>query len=421
MEDKCLRILILAHYYPPEMGGAAARLHGLARWLVAFGHEVTVITGMPNYPSGIVQEEYMGKWKMHEQIEGVKVLRTWVYASSHRSSLHRLANYFSFVISSIVKGLTLRRQFDILIASSPPLFIGISGWFLAKWHRIPWVLDVRDVWPEIAVEVGVFTHNSAITRLGHHLAKFLYYRASHITPVTQNQRPKLLAAGVPAEKISLVPNGVDLDMISRAPIVDWRKELGIEAQLLVTYAGLMGIAQGVETIVDVADILRNHSDIHFLVVGDGVKRMDIIQSAQSLGLNNITFIPTQARDLVPSILRASDVAWVPIATQNLLDARPSKMLEAWACQKAVILSASGEAAELVREAAGGVVVPPAQPGPLAEAILTLQSNQKALQSFGENGYRFVEEHFQRPKLTRLMERVLLNVVESGMQTTTGMA
>jgi colanic acid biosynthesis glycosyl transferase WcaI len=410
MTDEHLRILFLAHYYPPEMGGAAARLHGLARWLALFGHEVTVITGKPNYPSGVIPPEYRGGRKSREEVEGVQVLRTWIYASSSRSSIHRLANYFSFVLSSIVRGITYRRRFDILVASSPPLFIGISGWILAKWYRIPWVLDVRDVWPEVAVEVGAFTADAAITKWGHRLAKFLYQRAAHITLVTENQHPKLLAAGVPPEKISLIPNGVDLDVFSQAPEVDWRGELGLEARLLVTYTGLMGIAQGVEIIVEVADRLRDRPDIHFLLVGDGVRRAEIVWQADLLNLENITFLPVQPRELVPSILRAGDVTWVPIATDRLLDARPSKMLEAWACRKAVILSASGEAADLVRESGGGVVVPPADPDRLVEAIVALQSNPQLLRSLGDNGYHFVEKRFQRQKLARQMEQILVGLV-----------
>lgn len=405
-----MNILILAHYYPPEMGGAAARLRGLARWLAAFGHHVTVITGLPNYPSGIVLEAYRGKLRVRETIDGVDVLRTWVYASSHRSRWRRLANYFSFVGSAIVSGLTARRRYDVVLASSPPLFIGLAGWVLARSHRVPWVLDIRDLWPDVAVEAGEFGADATITRWGHRLARFLYRRATHIVPVTDNKRHKLVEAGVPPEKLTIVTNGVDLDLLSSAPPRDWRGELGLENRFVVVYAGLLGIAQGVEVVVDAAATLRDQPEYHFLIVGDGVQRAEIIRRAEALGLKNITFLPAQPREAVPSILHAADVAWVPLVSDKLVDAVPSKLLEAWGCNRPVILAAGGEAARLVEEAGGGVVIPARQPQRLAEAVVKLASDPQRLKNYADNGYRFVKDRFERETLAREMEAVLQKVV-----------
>ncbi|MEE9189634.1 MAG: glycosyltransferase family 4 protein, partial [Candidatus Neomarinimicrobiota bacterium] len=179
------RILFLTHFYPPEMGGASARTSGLSKWLVRFGNNVTVLTGFPNYPSGKIYPGYKRRLTQNEYIDGVRVVRTWIYASSYKSKINRILNNLSFMISSIITGLQLKGRFDVVIASSPPLFIGISGWIISKLRRTPWIFDIRDIWPDIGIETGLFEEGHILMRWGKRLAKFMYDRADHITPVTQ--------------------------------------------------------------------------------------------------------------------------------------------------------------------------------------------------------------------------------------------
>jgi glycosyltransferase involved in cell wall biosynthesis len=391
------------------MGGAAARLHGLARWLVKYGHQVTVITGFPNYPTGVILPSYRGKLRMREEIDGVDVLRTWVYASSHKGSFHRLANYFSFVASGTVAGLTAGRSYDVVLASSPPLFIGLAGAAVARSRRVPFVFDIRDIWPEVAVEAGAFAPDAPITRLGRSLAHFLYRKADHVTPVTENKRKKLAAAGVPAEKLTVVPNGVDLDQVEIVTDTHKRNELGLRGKFVILYAGLIGIAQGVEIAVEAADRLRDRQDIHFLIVGDGVQRDALARSVKELQLSNVTMLPRQPREEIPAFLAAADVCLVPLASSDLEDAVPSKLLEAWAYRRPVVLAADGEAATLVRESGGGMVVPPEEPEALAQAVLDLKNNPSQLGHHAQQGYRYVRKHFDRRMLARQMEQVLQEV------------
>ncbi|MBU0491224.1 MAG: glycosyltransferase family 4 protein [Chloroflexi bacterium] len=406
-----MRILVLAHFYPPEMGGAAARLHGLARWLVRYGHQVTVVTGLPNYPTGLVPAGYRGRWRVRETMDGVDVLRTWVYASSHRGSLRRLANYFSFVVSAIIAGLTTGRSYDVILASSPPLFIGLAGLALARMHRVPWVFDIRDLWPDVAVEAGEFAPDAAITRLGYGLARFLYRQSDHITPVTENKRQKLLTAGVPAAKLTIVPNGVDLDLVAPAD-GDKRAELGLTDQFVILYAGLIGIAQGVEVVVEAADRLRAHPNIHFLIVGDGVRREALAHRVAQLGLSNVTLLPRQPREQIPAFMAAANVCLVPLVSSKLEDAVPSKLLEAWAYGRPVILAAGGEAAGVVQQSGGGMVVPPEEPGRLADAVLALSQAPDQLARYAEQGHRYVRERLDRPTLAQQMEVVLQTLVQA---------
>lgn len=402
-----MRILMLAHFYPPEMGGAGARLHGLARWLTQYGHDVTVITGFPNYPTGIIPEQYRGKAWTREELDGVEVIRTWVYASPKRGGFHRLANYLSFVVSSALVGAFATKQFDVVLASSPPLFIGIAGLFLARLRRAPLVFDVRDIWPELAVEAGEFKATSPMVVWGERLEKFLYQQASQITVVTRRKERKLLDKGVPAHKLNIVSNGVDLDVLQPRYLEDWRQKLNLENKFVAVYAGLLGIFQGVDVIVNAAKLLRDHSNIHFVIVGDGVKRAELEAEASTHGLTNVTFVPPQPREAIPDILNAANLALVPLVNEQLVDAVPSKLLEAWGCRRPVLLMAGGEARRLMEDSGGGRVIAPGSAAELADTLVELAAASPAeLDGYAERGFAYVAENFDRPKLARQMETVL---------------
>lgn len=404
-----MKILVLAHYYPPEMGGAAARLHGLSRWMAAQGNDVTVITSFPNYPSGQIPPRYKDKFKVREQMDGVDLVLTWIYASSHRSNLRRLANYFSFVFSSMIVGLFLRGNYDVILASSPPLFLGISGWVISRFRRIPFVFDIRDLWPDVAIEAGEFAPNSLMTRTWYALANFLYRRATHITPVTDNKRKKLVAAGVPSTKMTVVTNGVDLDLVPSPLPPDKRKELGLENKLVVLYAGLMGRAQGVGIAIHAAKQLRDQPNIHFLLVGDGVERELLLAKVAEFDLKNVTMLPRQPREEIPRFMATADICLVPLVSSDLVDAVPSKLLEGWAFGKLVILAAGGEAAAIVRQSNGGLVVSPEDPDQLTTAVSQLDQDREQLAACGANGYAYVCEHYDRKVLAQQMAAVLQNV------------
>lgn len=405
-----MRILILAHYYPPEMGGAAARLHGLARWLAHDGHEVTVVTAFPNYPSGQFPDKYKGKLHVNETLDGVHLRRTWIYASPKRSSWRRIANYLSFTITGTLNGLAAGGEFDVVLASSPPLFIGLAGWVISRLRRIPFVFDIRDIWPEVAVEAGEFAPDGLVTRLAEKLARFLYGRAEHITPVTEYKLKKLAETGVSPDKMTVVTNGVDLDYVAAAVTEDLRTELNLAHKFIVLYAGLLGIAQGVDIAVRAADRLRQQPEIHFVIVGDGVKREELAQQVRDLNLTNVTMLPRQPREKIPSFLKMADVSLVPLVSKQINDAVPSKLLEAWAYGRAVILAAGGESAEIVRQCQGGLVIEPGDDAQLAQAIQTMAADPQQLARYAANGHELVRRCYDRRILARQMGQVLQNVV-----------
>ncbi len=421
-----MHILFLAHFYPPEMGGAGARLHGLARMLVQSGHHVTVITGFPNYPEGRIYDGYRRRFFDQRIVDGVNVVRTLVYASPKKGALRRLANYGSFVITSAIAGLRLSEKFDIVFASSPPLFLGLSGLFLARRFGCPFVFDIRDIWPELAVEAGEFTPDAAIVRLGEKLETFLYRHADHITVVTERKRQKLYEKGVATSKLSVVANGVDLDRLAESQ-VDWRKKLGLENKFVALYAGLIGVFQGVDIIVKAAQLLADEGNknssgdnsrdnakaknIHFVIVGEGVKRPEIEEAVTSNGLTNVSILPPQPREEIPAMLRSFDLALVPLVNEQLVDAVPSKLLEAMGCQCPVILIAGGESSRIMTDAEAGIVVPPNSVPELAEALAKfseLPSSKR--QHYAQSGFNYILLHHDRARLAEQLEDVFQTVV-----------
>lgn len=406
-----VRILFLSHFYPPEMGGAASRISGLAKWLVKFGHDVTVITGYPNYPMGKIFPEYKNKKNKIEFIDGVKILRSKVFPVSYQSVFVRLLNYFTLFFTALWNGIRKRKNFDIIIASSPPLTIGILGLILSKIYKIPWIFDIRDIWPDVAVEAEMIKEDGIVHKLSKKLADYLYRHTTYITPVTERKLTKIEQVGIPISKMSVVPNGVDFDLINAAKQKDWRSELGLENKFILAYAGLIGIAQGVNMIIETAIRLKEENDIHFLIVGEGVEKQKLHDRAKSLKLNNVTFLPSQLKETIPSLLTTSDIALIPLVSDKLLDAVPSKLLEAWACKLPVILIAGGEAADIVIKAHGGIVVNSNDIESIETAIIKLQNSPGLMKEYAEDGYKYVSKHFDRESLARAMEKVIFKIVE----------
>ena len=393
------------------MGGAASRISGLAKWLVKFGHEVTVITGFPNYPIGKIFPDYKNKKNKVEFIDGVKILRTKVFPVAYESIFIRLLNYFTLFITAFFVSFKKRNDFDIIVASSPPLTIGMLGLILSKIYKIPWILDVRDIWPDVAVEAGMLKQGGMTYQLSKKLANYLYNNADHITPVTDIKSTKIGQNNINSSKISVVQNGVDFDLINAAKQKDWCSDLGLEDKFILSYAGLIGIAQGVNVIIETALQLKEVQELHFLIVGEGVEKQKLQDRARSLKLNNITFLSCQPKELIVSLLTSSDIALIPLVSDKLLDAVPSKLLEAWACKLPVLLIAGGEAADTVLKAGGGIVVAPNDINGIKIAIKKLQDSPELIKKYSQNGFNYVSGNFDREFLAKKLEKVIINILK----------
>jgi len=401
----------LTHYYPPETGGASARISGLTKWLANYGHDVSVITGYPNYPMGKIYPGYERSSAKYEVLDGVKVFRAKVIAGSYKSIIVRLLNYFTLFMTSLWIGIKKRNSFDIIVASSPPLTIGLLGRILSKIYKIPWIFDIRDIWPDVGIEAGIIKENSFVDNISRKLANYLYKHSDHITPVTLSKKNKINSYGVEEDKITIIENGIDSDIVKNAKIIDWRAKYNLDDKFVLTYAGLIGKAQGVEYIIETANLIQDRKDIHFLIVGEGVNKKDLIKRVSSLELTNITFIDLQPKEAIPSLLKTSDIGLVPLINNNLKDAIPSKLLEAWSCKLPVILIAGGEAQEIMTRIEGGVALNSGDPEIIKNVIIDLFENREKLRIFGLNGYTYVNHKLERKYLAKKMETVILKVLK----------
>jgi colanic acid biosynthesis glycosyl transferase WcaI len=400
-----MKILYVSQYFPPEMGAPAARAAELSRHWAAAGHQVTVLTGFPNHPTGVVPLEYRSKFRRlvaREQINGVNVIRTWLLPFPNRKAHERMLNYSSFCASSAATGLFLPRP-DVVIATSPQLLVGLSGWWLARWKRVPFVFEVRDLWPESLAAVGMGDGNSRLHRVLGKIAGFLYRRSDRVVVVTPAFEDYLVEHWrVPREKISVVENGVETQLFAPepftgAPGTTLRTELGIEGKFVVSYIGTMGMAHGLETIIAAAAKLRQtNPEVLFLMVGEGADKARITALARDRGLTNLQFLDQQPREKIPPCICASDVCLVLLKKAELFKTViPTKMLEFMSCARPVILGVDGQARTILEEARAGLVIEPENADALVNAIRDLAGNRELARVLGENGRQHIVRHFSR--------------------------
>ncbi len=410
-----MRILYLSQYFPPEVGATQTRAYEMARYLVSAGHQVTMLTEVPNHPSGIIPPEYQGKFWERSNLDGINVIRVWVKASPNKTFSTRMAFYLTYMLNAALAGLVLARgRYDALVATSPPLFVGGAALVLSVLRRIPMVFEVRDLWPESAVALGEL-HSPRAVALAGKLEKTCYNRARRLVVVTEGIRRRLAERGFGA-KLALIPNGANTDLFRPDPAAGaaLRAELGLALgnRFVVLYAGIHGIAQGLETALEAARQLQAVSDVHFVFVGEGPKKVELLAMKERLGLDNVTMLPERPRSDMPAFLSAADVALVPLRRLKLFEgALPSKMFDAWACGCPVILSIDGEARRVLEQADAGLFVEPENAGQMAKAILQLKGDPALLHRYGDNGRRLVEENYSRQRLAAQLERLLLTVIK----------
>jgi len=411
-----MKILYVSQYFPPEMGAPAARAAELSRHWAATGHDVTVLTGFPNHPTGVIPPEYRDKFRRlvaHEQTNGVNVVRTWLLPFPNRKAHERMLNYSSFCISAASTGLFLSRP-DVVIATSPQLLVGLSGWWLARWKRVPFVFEVRDLWPESLAAVGMGRGDSLLHRSLAKIAGFLYRHANRIVVVTPAFEDYLVEHwNVPREKISVIENGVETQLFAPEPLAggtgsNLRRELDAEEKFVVSYIGTMGMAHGLETIIAAAIQLRaTNPDVVFLMVGEGAAKERIATLARERGLNNLRFVDQQPREKIPAYIAASDVCLVLLKKTDLFKTViPTKMLEFMSCARPVILGVDGQARAILEEARAGLAIEPENSDALVNAIRYLAANREEARELGQNGRAHILRRFSRPQTAERYIRVL---------------
>ncbi len=410
-----MKILYISQYFPPEMGAPAARAAELSRHWASMGHEVTVLTGFPNHPTGVVPAEYRARFRRlvgHERVDGVKVVRTWLLPFPNRKAYERMLNYSSFCISAASTGLFLLRP-DVVIASSPQLLVGLSGWWVARWKRVPFVFEVRDLWPESLAAVGLGNADSPLNKTLAKIAGFLYRSADRVVVVTAAFEDYLVEHWeMPREKVSVIENGVETQLFSPDAGATLRQELCVPGKFVVAYIGTMGMAHGLETVIAAAARLQDtNPEIIFLVVGEGAEKERIVELARERALSNLRFIDQQPREKIPAYICASDVCLVPLKKTDVFKTViPTKMLEFMSCARPVILGVDGQARAILEEARAGLVVEPGNSGALANAICFLNANRERSRELGQNGRDYIIRKFSRrqsaERYIRTLQRLL---------------
>jgi glycosyltransferase involved in cell wall biosynthesis len=409
-----VKILYVSQYFPPEMGAPAARASELARHWAQAGHKVSVLTGFPNHPTGVVPAEWRARLRrltFRESSSGVDVFRTWLWPLPNRKAHERMRNYASFCISAGLRGMVLPRP-DVVIASSPQLLVGLSGWWIAHCRQIPFVFEVRDLWPESLAAVGVGDENSLLHRALAAVAKFLYLRSDLIVVVTPAFKEYLVQhRRIPAEKIAVIQNGVETSLFTSAPHDSnqaLRQDFAVKDKFLLCYIGTMGMAHGLETLLDAAaELQRQNSNAHFLLVGEGAEKARIKNLALSRGLANVTFLDQQPREKIPAFISASDACLVLLKkTEIFKTVIPTKMLEFMSCARPVILGVEGQARQIIEDADAGIVIEPENVDALVAAVHRLSGNRELGLALGQKGREYILQNFARATTAKKYIEVL---------------
>lgn len=403
-----LKILYLSHYFPPEVNAPAMRVSEISRLWKQAGHQVTIQTGFPNHPTGVIPEKYRGKLFAHERGEFGDVLRSYIFAAPNKGFLKRVLNYLSFMVSTLALSSWRSGSADVVIGTSPQFFVAVAAWITAFFKRAPFVFEVRDLWPEEIVAVGAIKNTVIINALSA-MEMFLYRRAAMIVAVAQGTVDTLIERGIPKEKLVLIPNGVSLERFAGRDGAKIREKHNLNGEFLVSYIGTHGMAHRLETALEAAAALRENKRIKFLMVGEGAEKSRLQEIACKQDLENVIFAPQAPADDVPDYYEASDVCLAPLRKTNLFTKNiPSKLYEIMAAGKPVLLGARGESEELVRRAESGQMFEPENGEALAEQIRIMFDDRAALTEMGHNGRKYVSAVCRREDLA---ERYLAHLCE----------
>jgi colanic acid biosynthesis glycosyl transferase WcaI len=407
-----VNILFLSDNFPPESNAPASRLHEHARYWVRAGHRVTVITGVPNFPEGKVYPGYENRWHQREQLDGIEVVRVKTLIAPNEGFFARTLDYLSFMCSGAAAGLIERRP-DLVVASSPQFFAAVGGWQLARLRRVPFVLEVRDLWPASIVAVGAMRDGAVIDAL-ERLELFLYRQAQAVIVVTEAFRRDIASRGVDPGKLHVVTNGADLSWCAPVPRDEaFVREHGLGSELCVGYIGTHGMAHALERVLDAAELLRDTPQITFFFAGGGAERARLEASVAERRLSNVALVPRQPKSGMSRLWSACDVALIPLRNDPVFaTVIPSKLFEAMAHGVPVLMSVPpGEATAIVEQTGSGLVIPPEDPGALAGALRELLGARGRLAELGARALAAAPQFSRERQAGRMLE-VLASVARA---------
>ncbi len=405
-----MRILFLSHYFPPEVNAPASRTFEHCRQWVKDGHRVTVVTCVPNHPAGQIFPGYRNRLWQTEMREGIEVVRLWTYVTANEGFLRRSANYVLFMLMAVAAAPFLPKC-DVVLTTSPQFFNGLAGYFVGKLKRVPWILEIRDLWPESILALGAIK-NRTLIRVLEYLERFAYRKAQRIVVVTDAFKRHIEKLGIPPGKIVVIKNGVDLALFQVQARDDaLAAELGLAGKFVASYVGTHGMAHGLETILDAAALLQQDDGIRILMVGDGAGKKQLTEQRDRLGLRNVILLDQQDRSRMPGIWSISDACLVVLKNLPLFrTVIPSKIFEIMAMQKPILLAVEGESKDIVVAAQAGVCVPPENARAMADAIREMKSRPELAQACGRKGHAYVSKNHDRIGLARYYANVIEETV-----------
>ena len=409
-----MKILFFSHYYTPEGNAPATRVSALCERWVKAGHDVTVVTCPPNVPNGIVYDGYANK-RTSEVINGVKVERVKLYIAANKGAVKRVLNYVSYFVKSLLAAMRLPKP-DVVIATSPQIFCGYVGVWYKRLRRVPLVMEIRDIWPESMFAVGANLPKIGIWML-EIIEKAMYRKCDKLVTVGQGYFDRLAEKGVPKEKMSIVMNGTDLAVYSpREKNMELLKKYGLDGKFVVSYIGTVGMACGLEVVLEAAEILgrKEHKDckeVVFVIVGDGAHREQLESEAKKRGLANVVFTGRQPKSSMPDWVSSSDASLVHLKkTELFTTVMPSKIFESAGCKRSIIMGVDGFAKKLVMDAKAGLDMTPESADSLVECVEKLVGDPELCKQLGENAYNNIAKVHNRDKQAEDYLRILKGVV-----------
>lgn len=402
-----MNILLIHQYYLEQNDGGGSRWNEMTRMWADAGHTITVLGGMAHYTTGKKQPRYKGKYFFtdHAYGQGITVIRSHVSESYNVNFLGRLWGYFSFVFSSIWAGLfKAKGKFDVIVVTSPPLFVGITAYILSKVKGIPFVFEIRDLWPESAIDTGVVT-NKWIIKMAFWFEGFIYKKAKLINVLTPAFRDTLIEKKkVPASKIIFIPNAADFslseELLQTFDAAAFRKEHGLDGQLVLTYVGAHGVANHLIQVVDAAEQLKD-KPVVFQLIGAGMQKKMLQEEVQKRQLKNVRFIDSVPKKEVFKYILASDIGMSVLKkVDTFKTVYSNKSFDYMSCKKPILMAIDGVSRKLVEDAGAGVYVEPENVGEYVRVITQYLDNPTLIKNQGESGYNYAKQYFDREVLAK---------------------
>ena len=399
-----MKILFLSENFPPESNAAATRVYERACYWADWGHQVTVITTAPNFPEGKLYHDFQNKWKQTETMSGIRVVRVKTYIAANRGVAQRAVDFLSFMATGLLAALREERP-DVIAATSPQFFTAVAGWAAGALRGIPFVFELGDLWPASITAVGAMK-KSFILSLIEKLELFLYKRSSAIAALTNSFKDNLVGRGIDKNKIAVVINGVDLARYGpRERDQALAHEWSLEDKFVVGYIGTHGMAHALGNVLDAAERLKDNPNIRFLLAGAGAERDTLMADAKRRQLNNVIFMPRQAKEMMPAVWSLCDIALVHLKDSPVFaGVIPSKIFEAQAMGLPILLAApNGEASRIVLNDKAGLHVAAEDPVALGEAVLELSANSDARQTFSDAALAAAPTHSREAQAQEMLD------------------